>query len=535
MAGIALLNNIKSLFKSKPEIPEPEASGFFGSEYSGYRSLYFDGEKTPYELGPAIDYKLDYYTLRARAWQAYIESDVIQNAIKKYCLWIVGAGLKLQAQPQENILKGIELGPFIEDVESRFRLFVNENFSTYNGMQSINDQASEALQNALNAGDVLCVNRFNGSNTTLEIIDGVHVRTPMDDKIHREVQRRGNTMRDGVEIGTTGKHVAYYVTKGGEAWQRIPATGPKTGRLQAWLFYGMKHKIGDVRGMSLLTAVLETAAKMDRYKDATLGSAEENAKIPYTIEHKDYSTGEDITTNQIAQSFGKGKGIAPETDSYIACEAGGVASKVAQTTSKTTYNMPIGSSLVRNPGSSDINFSGFFTPNIEIIYATIGIPPEIALDKFGGAYSGSRAALKSWEYKMFVDRVKLLKNQYYKPFYNYWLDINVLSNAIQAPGYLEALSTKNLMFLAAYRNARFIGVTVPHIDPLKEVNAERAKLGIQFDNIPLTTLEQAAENLNTGDADQIIKKAQNEKESAIYFDSVNVSDPNSTESSQVPG
>jgi len=524
MARAKIITYISNLFKVNDTLiaPDPKASGFFGSSYDGIQNLYFDGEKTPYELGPAIEYTLDYYTLRARAWQAYLESDVVQNAVKKYCLWIVGTGLKLQAQPQEQILKNIDLSRFIEDVESRFRLFANENFSTYNGMQSVNSQAADALQNALNAGDVLCVSRMEAGKPSLEIIDGGHVRQPMDDKYIREASNRGNTIKSGVEVDKKGTHIAFYIRNLDGTSQRILARGSRTGRVQAWIFYGLRHKIGDVRGMSLLTAVLETAAKMDRYKDATLGSAEENAKIPYTIEHSKDSTGEDITATQIAQSFGKGKGIAPETDSYLACEARGVATKVAQTTSKTTYNMPIGSTLKRSTGGTDIHFGEFFGVNLDLVYATIGIPPEIALDKFGGAYSGSRAALKSWEYKMMVDRVKLLKNQYYKPFYNFWLDVMVLNTTIQVPGYLEALSKNDLMTLAAYRNARFIGVSVPHIDPLKEVNAERRKLGIQFDNQPLTTMEQAAENLNTGDADQIIKKAQYEKESGEYFDSFSV-------------
>lgn len=523
MAGIKV-KKILSFFKPSPAAEvnslDPQASGVFGGGYRMIKSLYFDGEKTPYELGSPVEYIIDYHALRARAWQAFLESDVVQNAIKKYALWIVGSGLKLQAQPDEVILQGIDLSRFIRDAESRFRIFANETFSTFANMQSVNTQAVEALTNAINAGDVLCIIRYDGKIPTLQIIDGEHVRQPFDDKVIKAAQGRGNTIRQGVEINKKGTHIAYYVYDGQGGHQRIEARGRQTKRVKAWLFYGAKHKISDVRGTSLLSAVLETAAKMDRYKDATLGSAEENAKIPYTIEHTKDSTGEDITAQQVAQAFGKGKGLAPETDSYVSCETNGIAGKVAQTTSKTTYNMPIGSTLKRNAGNTDMHFGEFFGVNMDIVYATIGIPPEVALDKFGGAYSGSRAALKSWEYKMLVDRVLMLKNQYYKPFYDFWLDINILDGTIQASGYLAALDSGDLMFLAAYRNARFIGAPVPHIDPLKEVSAERAKLGISFEKIPLTTVEQSTEALNTGDADQVLKKAQNEKDSASYFDTI---------------
>jgi capsid protein len=140
------------------------------------------------------------------------------------------------------------------------------------------------------------------------------------------------------------------------------------------------------------------------------------------------------------------------------------------------------------------------------------------MDKFGGAYSGSRAALKSWEYKMMVDRIVLLDRQFYKPFYAFWLDIQVLSNKISVPGYLEAMLKKDFTKLEAYRNVRFVGAGVPHIDPLKEVNAERKKLGEIYDRVPLTTGDNATETLNTGDFDSIIEQASRERELFVEFE-----------------
>lgn len=513
---------------------EPKASYIY-RDYRNITPMIYDGEKTPYELGNPKNLILDYYSLRARSWQAYIESDVVQNAIKKYVLWIIGSGLKLQAQPVENILEksGVtkeSIDNFIKEAESLFRLYSNENYSTYNGMQSLHSMGAEALKNALLSGDVLCINRFDSSNVTMEIIDGVHVKTPLDQKELERIKARGNKIVEGVEVNSKNTHIAYYISDG----KRIEARGRKTKRLKAWLFYGLKHKISDVRGLSLLNAILETVSKMDRYKDATVGAAEENAKIPYTIEHLSYSTGENPLINNVIQSMGKGKGIAPETKSYEDCESGGYATKIAQSTSKQTYNLPNGAKLMRHAGSTDINFKEFFGINIDIIYTTLGIPPEVARDQFSGAYSGSRAALKSWDYKMLTDRNILLKDQFYKPFYNFWLDIQILQGNINAPGYQDALLNKDLITLSAYRNARFIGATVPHIDPLKEVNAERRKLGKSFDNIPLTTIEQSTEALNTGDSDQVIKKAQDEKESAKYFDAAVFAAPgNGTIASQV--
>ena len=81
---------------------------------------------------------------------------------------------------------------------------------------------------------------------------------------------------------------------------------------------------------------------------------------------------------------------------------------------------------------------------------------------------------------------------------------------MQAPGYLSAIRSENSEVVEAYRNSRFLGVGVPHVDPLKEVQAERAKLGDLAASIPLTTVEKATEALNSGDSAQNIVQFEKE-------------------------
>jgi capsid protein len=510
---------ILNFFKRKETVKEPAAY----YDYSNLRPL-FDGEKTPYELGTSHEYGTDYHTLRRRSWEAYLKTDIAHNVIKKYCLWIVGSGLKLQSEPVESILKdakiNTDLSQFTDRVEDNFRLWANSKNSAYSQSCNLHKLADNGLRTALLSGDCLVIVRYQNKRVNVEIKDGFYVRTPIMSEHLRAAKERGNDIVNGVEVDATGKNIAFYVYDKFLKYTRVPAY-TKQGILQAWLFKGMTFKPDDLRGLALFTAVLETLDKMDRYKDATLGAAEENAKIPYTIEHNQFSDGENPMLQNIASAFGNNKGVAPEQ--WTSAE--GLAPKIAQTTNKQVYNMPIGSTVKRHAGSSDINFSGFFNPNLEIVCAVVGIPPEVAMDKFGGAYSGSRAALKSWEYKMLVDRTLLLKDQFYKPIFDFWLNIQILENRIDAQGYLTALIKDDYMVLESYRNCRFIGVSVPHIDPVKEANAERIKLGKSFDYVPLTTAEQACENLNSADFKQLIIKAKNEKMlSSDFDDSQSVSD-----------
>jgi capsid protein len=511
-------------FKKK----EPEAS--VTTEYpiyydSGILSpIPFDGEKTPYEMGQPLDVYPSYYALRYRAWEAFLKKDVVQNAISKYCLWVVGHGLKIQSEPvlsvlqQRNIsISEEELKEFTKNVEANFRLFAEMKQSVYSNEQNLHDEAAEALKNAIISGDVLCITRYDGDYPTIETIDGMHVKNPIATEYAEKAETRGNKIIDGVEVDKKSSHVAYYVQEDDGEFKRVEAFSKKLGRRQAWLFYVRKSKKSETRGMNLLTAVLETSEMLDRYKTATLGSAEENAKVMMSIEHNHLSDETHPFIQQMAQSMGKGKGVAPETE-VPNCDA--QATKIAQQTNKQAVNMPRGAKIVRHAGSSDANFEKFFNINSDVVYMTIGIPPEIAMDKFGGSYSSSRASLKGWEYKMLVDRVKLMKRQFYKPYSDFWLDINVLQNYISAPGYLEALFSENHITLEAYRNCRFIGALVPHIDPLKEVMAQRKKLGSSFDTVPLDSVEKVMEELNSGDLETTFNKIENEKE--LFEDYLNI-------------
>ena len=74
--------------------------------------------------------------------------------------------------------------------------------------------------------------------------------------------------------------------------------------------------------------------------------------------------------------------------------------------------------------------------------------------------------------------------------------MEVSTGRINLPGYMVAKYADDYLLLEAYQKCRFIGAKMPFIDPLKEVQAARAKLGDQ--STPLATYEQVTEDLNGG-------------------------------------
>jgi len=152
-----------------------------------------------------------------------------------------------------------------------------------------------------------------------------------------------------------------------------------------------------------------------------------------------------------------------------------------------------------------LHFKDFYKVNIELICAALGIPPEVAMSKYDSNFSASRAALKDWEHTIMVSRADF-SSQFYKNIYTFWFHINVLDGTVNAPGYILAYINARMKLVRAYLSCRFTGPGVPHIDPLKEVNAERLKLGDTAKGIPLTSVEQAVEQLGSGDSDSNIRQ-----------------------------
>lgn len=511
---------------------KPKVEASYGRLTSSF-AVSYNGEKNSGEIGPAKDYYLDYDLLRIRSWQSYLESDITQGVLNKYLMWVIGAGLKAQSEPNKMVLKseGLDINTevFNEVVEARFMNFSKSKRSDYCGMKSLYKLQNVGYKNAIIGGDVLVILRYNKKQgVTVQLVDGAHVCSPMyGSDLYAAALSNGNVVRHGIEMNKQGKHVAYYVRTEYYTFERIEAQSKATGLTMAYLVYGNEFRIDNHRGLPFVATVLETLKKLDRYKEATVGTAEETSKIAYQVVHQNYSTGENPLAGQLAKAFN-----ADSSDDAIPVDVQGkqLADNVAATTQKQAYNMPIGSELKTvQMNAKELHFKEFYSTNQDVVCASIGIPPEVAMSKYDSNFSASRAALKDWQHTINVRRKNFVE-EFLQPIYNLWLHVEILSNKVQAEGYINAFVDGNETILEAYRNVRFIGASIPHIDPLKEVNAVRAKLGALGKDIPLCTVEQATEELDGGDSDsnifQFSEELKQAKELGVFTEVPTVENTN---------
>lgn len=477
-----------------------------------YQVYSYDGSKNLGESGPIIDWHLDKDGLRLRSWQSYIESEVTQTIMTKLLTWVITGGLKLTSEPAKNVLKSeginVDTLEFSKQVEQRFNLFKECEDGDFSGMTNIDDIANEAVLNAFVGGDVLVILRYDKvKGVNVQLIDGAHVRTPIT--MQYVVQDSNVQIKDGIEMNDKGKHLAYWVVDINGNPERIEAVGRKSGLRMAFLFKMNGYRLDEKRGVPLIATVLEKLKKLERYESATLSSAEERAKIAYFIKNTKNATGESV----LAGAYAKASAFDEHDDIPVTDDGIALAKTIAASTNKQVFNMPLDSELKALESDVELNYKDFYTTNIIAVCAAINMPYQVAFSLYEGNYSASRAALKDWENTIKILRKKI-QFGFYQHIYNFWLELEILNGKIDAPGYFMARMKGNQTIVNSYRKCRFVGVSIPHIDPHKEVAAVRLALGDNADGMPLMTLESATEILNQSESnDNLMQFADELKKS----------------------
>jgi hypothetical protein len=492
---------------------QPSSVLFIGGGRVGYNPILhdvFDGEKTPGELGAVYDTLPDHLRLRLRAYDMNLKTDIIKIITGKFFKWVIGSGLKLQAEPDENVLSmsgiTIDAAKFKKDVEGLFNLYSSSKYSDYHQKDWLHEKASDAFKTSFLGGDCLCVIRFNKYGPNIQVIDGQQVSTPFDEKGKVE----GNIIKAGIELDKSGKHVAFWVSAckdetGSIGHTRIEAEN-SNGNLVAWMIYGNKERIDHHRGIPMISSILEKVAKLDRFVEASVSKAEQTANVVYAFKHKSESTGENILTQSLSSKRNDG-----DAEESVYEKSGRTAAMLRQTTSSTVLNLTPDSELQALANAGETSFNEFFRAIFVCLCASIDIPEEVALQKYEQNYSSSRAAINGWEHIVEIYRQKFSK-KFYEPFYRAWLEWQILTDKISDDGFLRAKAEDDVMAMEAYFNARFTGKKMPHIDPLKEAKAIRAMLG--EDVTALISFEQATEMLGAGDWMSNYKKFLEERKIA---------------------
>ncbi len=427
------------------------------------------GEKFLGGFGVTKDYHIvDYYALRTRSKQLFTENLYARGLIRRLITNEINKGLALEATPDSEIL-GVpreELAVWSENTERRFSIWGKSPvMCDYKGMSTFGAIQRQARMMAIVSGDVLVIIRQSKQGLpTVDLIDAEHVSDPDNDADYRAIKSRGNTVEHGVELDARGNHVAYFVLQDNDKYKRVPARGPKTGRLQAWLLYGTEKLIDEVRGQSLLALVIQSLKEVDRYRDSEQRAAVVNSMIAMWVEKKEDKPG----TLPMTGGAIRNDTVTTQDDSqgrkdvqFSAQMPGMMLQELQHGETPTSYD-------TKRP---NVNFGVFEASIINAIAWANEIPPEVLTLAFANNYSASRGAVN--EFKLYLDRIRAgFGEEFCSPIYQDYLLSDVLQGGIKADGLLEAWRAPSQWDkLGAWNLADWAGAIKPSVDMLKEAKA----------------------------------------------------------------
>ena len=137
------------------------------------------------------------------------------------------------------------------------------------------------------------------------------------------------------------------------------------------------------------------------------------------------------------------------------------------------------------------------------IASSMGMPKEVLLKKYESNYTAARAALLDFWRTVRIYRARFNEG-FNQPVYEQWLSEAVAQGRIHAPGFFDDPAVRQ-----AWCGCMWMGASMGHVDPLKEVNAAEARIR---NNI--STQEQEASEFNGNDWNTIMRQRRREIEEA---------------------
>lgn len=444
---------------------------------------------------------LSHAFLRQNARQVYHTSLQARAVVERHTDTVVDAGLKLSATPDADML-GIppeQAEAWGLDVDSRFdhwaqnrkvTLAENSNFYQMQRLAGISQQRDgeyfvrfkySARKDLLNPMQMqfLDPTQINGSGVT-------------------STYGGNDLMQDGIERDENGKEIAYHVSIRQKDLSakaiKIPAVGSRSKRVMMIHGY-MAEYAGQGRGYPRLSHALQEFENITDYSSAEVKKAIAQSCINmYVKPSKDNvasnpleAISQDMPVGPAAMSA-QGVALAEASNvdpadivNYIPMQE----ATIAVPGSVGVFNLNEGEDLQPFKSTSPAeSFPEFVNTLAGHLSASISIPLELVLMKFGQNFSASRAALvlfwrvaQIWRDEMASDFLNVV--------YENWLAGEIGAGRVVAPGWTDP------RMRAAWLKNSWIGVPMPNIDPQKTSKAikDHVELGI-------TDLDREAQNLN---------------------------------------
>lgn len=449
--------------------------------------------------GSAVD-DIDSYgsTLRQRARDLYAGGGLARSGPLTLTTNVVGWGIKPKPKIDGELLgmSDQECDAWERQALREFDLWANnvmcdaERQLNFYGLQQL------AFLSQLVSGDVFAVfgmkaNKRTPYQTVIRLLEADRICTPESDgESVIQAKENGGMIVDGVEIGPDGEVLRYHVSKHHplldsteteQEWMTIEAFGADTG-LPNILHVRKLERPEQRRGIPFVSSQIEKLKQLERYINSELAANVVSSMLTAFIESEadDGMPGIDDAVSEEEK--------VTDDDMKLELAPGAV------------YALPAGKKIASvNPIRNNTAFQSFVDTLFTLIGADINIPKEVLIKKYESNYTAARGALLDFWRNVRVERTGF-NNSFCQPVYEQWLAEAVAIGRIQAPGFFE-----DPIIRQAWCGCMWMGVSMGHVDPLKEVNAAEKRISLN-----MSTEEQEAAEYNGGDWNSNIRQRKKE-------------------------
>lgn len=501
------------IFNRIPTIPEEQADWTWPvnevkAQTIGYEEVPSrNGEKWAFGLPPivsATSISLDHYSTRQQARLAMQDSLHARSIVERYADTVIDSGLRLRPSPlyKEIGISSEEASEWSRSVGSRFHAYASKKTCSRDETENLYQAQRKAEIFQQRDNDYFV--RFIYSKPTGRRTSSVQFQFIDADQVSGGGYLKDGTTIANVEDGIqrdpeSGKETGYIVeTWNGKEFIRKYIPAEKNGRVHMVHAFQAEYA-GQQRGLSRMSHAIQELSNLTDFSSSHIQQAINQASIAMTVE----SDTEAPASNPF-EDLASRRGAGPVTGLPTAT---GLAARSHEPNLQNElgfYSLPDvrfskpGSVGVFNlkgrerlkpfnasaPSDSYDSFVGSFMSHLA---ASLSIPLEVVLMKFGANYSASRAALilfwrvaGIWQGEMVSD--------WLDTFYEMWLLEEIAEGRVSAPGFLNQW-IRDCWLCNTWR-----GQPMPNIDPAKTAVSDKSYL-----EMGAHTLSDVALNLNGSD------------------------------------
>ena len=384
-----------------------------------------------------------------------------------------------------------------------FKLWAENTFCDAERRKNFYELQQLAFLSMLVSGDVFALFGMKPNNrtpyqTTIRLLEADRISTP-DSSGSSEIKNLdgGGRIIDGVEIDREGAVVKYHVASqhplAGSiteqiTWQAIDAYGKDSGAPNI-LHIMTAERPEQRRGVPFVAAEIELLKQFDRYLKSEL-----TANLVASMFSVFLESTEDDGVSGLEDVVNEDDRVTDDDYHY---ELGpGVV-----------LDLPFGKKVHEvNPTRNNSTFDKYVGAMETVIGSSMEIPKEVLVKKYESNYTAARAALLDFWRTVRVYRTRF-NASFNQPIYEAFLAEAVAIGRIEAPGFFDDPAIRQ-----AWCGCAWMGASMGHVDPLKEVNAAAMRIA---NNI--TTQEQEASEYNGNDWAANIRQRRRELEALQEF------------------